>query len=181
MAACGIDTTLFKPHSVRGAITTALIAAGIDQTLTRQRGGWSDSRAFDVHYARLHQLVAWDSCLPGGTTELSSPQLPLSGVGVECSSPVVASKGCLRKPKAQEAQSLSASADCAKSSAPEPTKEGEGKEDKHKSAEALRLLTVRQLVCPLGGAGIARHVLAEWQVKRSTNAAFATTRSMYGV
>ena len=34
---------------------------------------------------------------------------------------------------------------------PEPTKEGEGKEDKHKSAEALRLLNVRQRVCARGG------------------------------
>ena len=99
-------------------------------------------------------LVAWDSCLPGGTTELSSPQLPLSGVGVECSSPVVASKGCIRNPKAQEAQSLSTSADCAKSSFPEPTKEGEGKEHEHKSAEALKLVNVRQLVCPLEVEGL---------------------------
>ena len=120
MAACGIDTTLFKPHSVSA---TALIAAGIDQTLTTQRGGWSDSRAFDVHYAQLHQLVAWDSCLPSGTTKLSSPQLPLSGVGVECSPLVVAGRGCLDNPKTQEAQSLSVSVVCAKSCIPEPTKE----------------------------------------------------------
>ena len=91
---------------------------------------------------------------------------------------MVASKGCLRKPKAQEAQSLSASDDYAKSSIPEPTKEGEGKGYEHKSAEALRLLNVRQLVCPLGGAGIARHVLGEWLRKRSTNAACATSRFM---
>ena len=40
---------------------------------------------------------------------------------------------------------------------PEPTKEGEGKEDEQKAAEALGLLNVRQLVRPLGGAGNARH------------------------
>ena len=44
---------------------------------------------------------------------------------------MVASKGCLRKIKAQEAQSLSASTDCGKSSVLEVTKEGEGKEDEH--------------------------------------------------
>ena len=38
MATYGINTTLFKPHSVRGASATALIAASIDKTRTMQRG-----------------------------------------------------------------------------------------------------------------------------------------------
>ena len=150
MTDCGIDTNLFKAHSVRGASATALLAAGVDQTLTRQRGGWTDSRAFDVHYARLHQLIAWDACLQDGLPPCT-PQLLPRCTGGSSSSPGVADKGCLREPTAQEANSLSASAARAKSSVPEPTKEGEGKEDEHRAAEALRLLNVRQLVCPLGG------------------------------
>ena len=39
MESCRIDTTIFKAHSVRGAATTAFLASGVDQTLTRQRGG----------------------------------------------------------------------------------------------------------------------------------------------
>ena len=39
MESCGIDTTIFKAHSVRGAAATAFLASGVDQTLTRQRGG----------------------------------------------------------------------------------------------------------------------------------------------
>ena len=150
MTDCNIDTRLFKAHSVRGASATALLAAGVDQTLTRQRGGWTDSRAFDVHYARLHQLIAWDACLQDGLPPCT-PQLLPRCTGGSSSSLGVADKGCLREPTAQEANSLSASAARAKSSVPEPTKEGEGKEDEHKAAEALRLLNVRQLVCPLGG------------------------------
>ena len=39
MESCGgIDTTVFKAHSVRGAAATAFLASGIDQALTRQRG-----------------------------------------------------------------------------------------------------------------------------------------------
>ena len=73
MTDCGIDTRLFKAHSVRGASATALLAAGVDQTLPRQRGGWTDSRAFDVHYARLHQHVAWDACLQDGLSPCTPP------------------------------------------------------------------------------------------------------------
>ena len=140
MQECGIDTNLFKAHSMRGAAATAFMAAGIDQCLTRQRGGWSDTTAFEAHYARLHQIVPWDDCL---STQPDSPT-------VVCSSPRGIPNSCLRQPT-QRAQCLSASVATAKSSYPEPTKEGEGKEDEHGATEALRLLNVRQLVRPLGG------------------------------
>ena len=66
MAACGIDTNLVQGTLCAWGQCHRILAAGVDQTLTRQRGGWSDSRAFDVHYARLHQLVAWDVACQDG-------------------------------------------------------------------------------------------------------------------
>ena len=57
MEPCGIDTNLFKTHSVWGvAVTTFFLASSVDQIRIRQRGG-SYSWAFDVHCAWLHQLV----------------------------------------------------------------------------------------------------------------------------
>ena len=88
---------------------------------------------------------------------LTAPQPPFQGPGGVCSPSVGAGKSCLSESTGQTALSPSASAAKAKSSVPEPTKEGEGKEDKQKAAEALGLLNVRQLVRPLGGAGNARH------------------------
>ena len=85
---------------------------------------------------------------------LTAPQTPFQGPGGVCSPSVGAGKSCLSEPKGQTASSLSASAAKAKSSVPELTKEGEGKEDEQKAAEALRLLNVRQLVHPLGGPGM---------------------------
>ena len=151
MESCGIDTTVFKAHSVRGAAATAFLASGIDQALTRQRGGWSDTKAFEAHYARLHQLIRWDDCFSAEPVRLTAPQPPFQGPGGVCSPSVGAGKSCLSEPKGQTASSPSASAAKAKSSVPEPTKEGEGKEDEQKAAEALGLLNVRQLVRPLGG------------------------------
>ena len=58
-----IDVSLFKSHSLRGASATAMLAAGVPQNVTRQRGGWVDHRAFEKHYARLHQVVDWEACL----------------------------------------------------------------------------------------------------------------------
>ena len=39
MESCGIDTTIVKVNSVLGDAATAFLASGIDQALTRQRGG----------------------------------------------------------------------------------------------------------------------------------------------
>jgi hypothetical protein len=58
-----VDVSLFKSHSLRGASATAMLAAGVPQNVTRQRGGWADDRAFEKHYARLHQVVDWEAAL----------------------------------------------------------------------------------------------------------------------
>ena len=39
MTSCGINATLLKHHSLRGANATALMAAGIDQTLNLTKKG----------------------------------------------------------------------------------------------------------------------------------------------
>ena len=144
MRRCGVDTELFKAHALRGAAATAMLAAGVPQDVTRQRGGWSDTRAFERHYARLHQLVDWEDCLnrvgpskaAGGTVV---PQW-LSGTGP------------LGEPQAPEqATSLSAEPLEATSPGPEPTQEGGGSGDEPERGEALRLLNARGLVQPLGG------------------------------
>jgi hypothetical protein len=143
MTACGIDTAIFKSHSVRGAATTAMMAAGVPQELARQRGGWSDLRSFEKHYARLHQTVDWEACL--------CPVRPSKAAGGS-----VASQGHptgpVGEPEADiQAPALVLSPGQAPSPCPEPTQEGEGHGDEPARGEALRLLNATGLVSPLGG------------------------------
>ena len=63
MATVGIQGAIFKPHSLRGAAATAMLAHGACKALTRQRGGWTTSSSFDNHCARLHQSVDWEVLL----------------------------------------------------------------------------------------------------------------------
>eukprot|EP01012_Entosiphon_sulcatum_P005981 TRINITY_DN1278_c0_g1_i13.p1 TRINITY_DN1278_c0_g1~~TRINITY_DN1278_c0_g1_i13.p1 ORF type:complete len:394 (-),score=24.60 TRINITY_DN1278_c0_g1_i13:219-1400(-) len=58
---CGVDTTLFKSHSLRGAAATSLLAAGLPSEVVQQRGGWISADAFLEHYARLHQLIDYEA------------------------------------------------------------------------------------------------------------------------
>nr|CAH7734491.1 unnamed protein product [Callosobruchus chinensis] len=47
----GIDTTIFKSHSVRHAATSAVFRSGLDIDLVRKTAGWSDkSTAFNEFY-----------------------------------------------------------------------------------------------------------------------------------
>ena len=77
MGEVGIPTSMFKSFSLRGASATAMMAHGASQALTRQRGGWSSSSAFDCHYARLHQVVDWEVLLSRSVSRPSPlPFLP---------------------------------------------------------------------------------------------------------
>jgi integrase len=87
MGECGVQTSLFKAHSLRGAAATAALLRGTDATFVRERGGWADGPTFQRHYGRAHQHMDWaPSCaaLRGtdvGThvvfSNLVSPEPPL--------------------------------------------------------------------------------------------------------
>ena len=50
---------------------------GATHELTRQRGGLADNRAFEQHYARLHQVYNWEDALRGVTPHLAASKQPL--------------------------------------------------------------------------------------------------------
>ena len=52
----GVDTSIFKAHSVRGAITTAAALAGISITEILEAGDWSSQSFFERFYYRPHTL-----------------------------------------------------------------------------------------------------------------------------
>ena len=72
MTDVGLDRTVFKPHSVRGALATEYLRKGAPHAVTRQRGGWCTDRAFEQHYARTHQTADWEGYLLGVTCATSS-------------------------------------------------------------------------------------------------------------
>uniref|UniRef100_H3AE00 Tyr recombinase domain-containing protein n=1 Tax=Latimeria chalumnae TaxID=7897 RepID=H3AE00_LATCH len=50
LAAAGIDTSAFKPHSVRGAVSSRASDCGFSLDAVLHAGRWSSSRAFSRHY-----------------------------------------------------------------------------------------------------------------------------------
>jgi hypothetical protein len=56
----GIDTRIFKSHSLRGASATYAIARGANPNLVKERGLWS-AAVFDKHYGRAHQGMNWEA------------------------------------------------------------------------------------------------------------------------
>jgi hypothetical protein len=65
MAQHGIDTEVFKAHSLRGATATHLMRVGVPRHEVRARGGWSSSQTLDTYYLRLHQEANWERRLQG--------------------------------------------------------------------------------------------------------------------
>ena len=73
LAACGINTEIFKSHSLRGATATHLLQQGAPRSLVKSRGGWSSSTTLDRYYSRLHQHQNWEAILlnaSGGHVEV---------------------------------------------------------------------------------------------------------------
>jgi integrase len=66
LASLGVDTTIFKAHSLRGAVATHYLRSGCSQRLVQSRGGWSHPLTLDKYYARLHQHVDWEVMLASG-------------------------------------------------------------------------------------------------------------------
>ena len=48
----GIDTAVYKAHSLRGATATHLLKTGTPPTWVRTRGGWTSSATLDLYYSR---------------------------------------------------------------------------------------------------------------------------------
>ena len=65
MASLGVNTEVFKAHSLRGATATHLLRLGVPQTMVQARGAWSDNRTLDLYYSRLHQDKDWQELLQG--------------------------------------------------------------------------------------------------------------------
>ena len=50
MAAAGVDTSQFKPHSTRAAATSKARAAMLPVTEIMQKAGWSNEATFQKYY-----------------------------------------------------------------------------------------------------------------------------------
>ncbi len=61
----GLDTDLFKAHSLRGAAASFALGMGASPQFVRQRGAWRSDVVFDEHYGRGHQLLNWDKLFLG--------------------------------------------------------------------------------------------------------------------
>ena len=63
MESVGLDTTIFKAHSVRGASATFFMQAGVPKELVQARGGWTTQETVLQYYSRAHQSYNWDGAL----------------------------------------------------------------------------------------------------------------------
>ncbi len=80
MGGLGIDTRIFKAHSLRGAAATAMMEQGVPKDHVQARGGWRSSATLEEYYARLHQGVQWERVLLGGNGKggMSNSASPVS-------------------------------------------------------------------------------------------------------
>ena len=65
MEMAGVDTDIFKSHSLRGATATHLLKTGVPHHLVQSRGAWTSSATLDTYYNRLHQSANWERLLEG--------------------------------------------------------------------------------------------------------------------
>jgi integrase len=59
MTAAGIDTTVYKPHCLRGAAATMAAILGVPADLIQGRAGWADAKTMARHYQAAHQALDW--------------------------------------------------------------------------------------------------------------------------
>ena len=76
----GIDTIIFKAHSLQGATATAMMEKGVPKDHVQARGGFWIGETLDEYYARLQQGVPWEVVLLGGNGEggMSNSASPVS-------------------------------------------------------------------------------------------------------
>ena len=63
MEAVGVNTHVFKSHSIRGATTTFLFSLGVDKQLVQARVQWSSEICMGRYYSLLHSHIPWDQVL----------------------------------------------------------------------------------------------------------------------
>ena len=56
----GVDTTIFKAHSLRGAVATYLLQSGVPKDWVQCRGGWRDVSTMNEYYNRCHLTQNWE-------------------------------------------------------------------------------------------------------------------------
>ncbi len=66
----GVDTNVFKAHSLRGASASTALSSGVAPRFVQQRGAWKSDTVFDEHYGRGHQLLDWDKMFLGQEGDL---------------------------------------------------------------------------------------------------------------
>uniref|UniRef100_H3B8L3 Tyr recombinase domain-containing protein n=1 Tax=Latimeria chalumnae TaxID=7897 RepID=H3B8L3_LATCH len=59
LAVAGIDTSVFKPHSVQGAVSSRASDCGFSLDAVLHAGRWSSSRAFPCHYWHPSRAAAY--------------------------------------------------------------------------------------------------------------------------
>ena len=62
----GIDTAVYKSHSLRGATATHLAQSVVPLHWIQGRGGWSSLETLQKHYNSLHQKQNWEALLTSG-------------------------------------------------------------------------------------------------------------------
>ena len=63
MSQVGIDTEIFKAHSLRGATATQLAQQGVPLPWIQGSGGWTSMETLQKHYNALHQAQNWQELL----------------------------------------------------------------------------------------------------------------------
>ena len=68
----GIDTTIFKAHSVRGASTSAAAEAGISIPEILEAADWSNQSTFERFYYRPRKSVSFGTAVLKSASNLQS-------------------------------------------------------------------------------------------------------------
>lgn len=75
METLGVNTEIWKAHSLRGATATHLMAKGVPQSMVQARGNWTSTATLDKYYNRLHQQQDWSELLTCNTSKLEKIRL----------------------------------------------------------------------------------------------------------
>ena len=94
MGTLGVDTTIFKAHSLRGAAATFFMKAGVPKELVQARGGWSSQETLMQYYSRAHQSFNWDACLGLSFASTASGDSATPGDLAGTSTDFVLGQGC---------------------------------------------------------------------------------------
>jgi hypothetical protein len=104
MTSCGIDTSEYQSHSLRGAVATHLLSRGVDPALIQHRAGWSSgptAQTTATYYGRAHQTQEWLRLLGApsdGAFRVGSPFLS-KGTSLESRGPLEDGKGVSEEKK----------------------------------------------------------------------------------